>query len=177
MLGAGIYDMTGPSVEINFMGYAVPSQRGTGIHQRLRARAFVIGDEKSKFAYVSIDGGMGSDLVVMRVVDVLAEKLGEGIYTKDNICISGTHTHAGPAGFLQYTLFQITSWGFQDETFDAWVSGISSAIIMAHNNQKSGKIFIANGELEDSNINRSPTSYLLNPEEERAQYNADTDKV
>ena len=35
-IGAGIYDMTGPAVEINFMGYAVPSQRGSGIHLRLR---------------------------------------------------------------------------------------------------------------------------------------------
>jgi hypothetical protein len=28
----GMYDMTGPSMEINFMGYAVPWQRGQGIH-------------------------------------------------------------------------------------------------------------------------------------------------
>ena len=34
-IGVGIYDMTGPSVEINFMGYALPGQRGTGIHLRL----------------------------------------------------------------------------------------------------------------------------------------------
>lgn len=175
-LGAGIYDMTGPAAEINFMGYAVPGQRGTGIHQRLRARAFVIADDASSVVYVSADGGMGSDLVKMRVVDAVAEKLGQGIYTAENICISGTHTHSGPAGFLQYTLFQITSWGFVDETFDAWVNGIANAIVMAHENLQSGKIFIANGELEDSNINRSPTSYLLNPEDERAQFDADTDK-
>ena len=109
-LGAGIWDITGPAVEINFMGYALPGQRGTGIHQRLRARAFVIADNDSRFAYVSIDGGMGSDLLNMRVIDALNERL-PGMYTIDNVCISGTHTHSGPAGFLQYTLFQITSWG------------------------------------------------------------------
>ena len=113
-LGAGIYDMTGPAAEINFMGYAVPGQRGTGIHQRLRARAFINADDASSVVYVSADGGMGSDLVKMRVVDAVTEKLGQGIYTAENICISGTHTHSGPAGFLQYTLFQITSWGFVD---------------------------------------------------------------
>jgi neutral ceramidase len=47
---------------------------------------------------------------------------------------------------------------------------------MAYENMKPGQILVAQGELDDSNINRSPTSYLLNPEEERAQYNADTDK-
>ena len=29
-VGTGIYDITGPSVEINFMGYALPGQRGQG---------------------------------------------------------------------------------------------------------------------------------------------------
>jgi neutral ceramidase len=118
---------------------------------------------------------MGSDLVKMRVVDALAARL-PGLYSTDNVCISGTHTHSGPAGFLQYTLFQITSWGFVPETFDAWVEGITAAIVMAHENQRSGKILLANGELDEANINRSPSSYLENPEEERAQYNADTDK-
>ncbi|CAM9404584.1 unnamed protein product, partial [Ectocarpus fasciculatus] len=175
-LGAGIYDMTGPSVEINFMGYAVPGQRGTGIHQRLRARAFVIADGESRFAYVSVDGGMGSDLVKMRVVDAVNERL-PGLYSTENICISGTHTHSGPAGFLQYTLFQITSWGFVEETFDAWVEGITNAIVAAHESQRSGKILVANGLLEGANINRSPTSYLQNPQEERDQYpEGDTDK-
>ncbi|CAE7435583.1 dcd2B [Symbiodinium microadriaticum] len=158
------------------MGYAVPGQRGTGIHQRLRARAFVIEDEKSRVAFVSGDFGMGSDLVKMKVIEALTKQLGEGIFTDENVAISGTHTHSGPAGFLQYTIYQITSWGFVPETFDTFVNGITEAIIMAYKNAKPGRILIAEGELEDSNINRSPTSYLLNPEQERARYTADTDK-
>ena len=162
--------------QINFMGYAVPSQRGTGIHQRLRSRAFVIEDGNSRVAIVSADFGMGSDLVKMRVIESLNKQLGEGIFTDENVAISGTHTHSGPAGFLQYTIYQITSWGFVPETFDAYVNGITASIVMAYKNMKPGKILVAEGELDDSNINRSPTSYLLNPEEERAQYSADTDK-
>ena len=30
-IGRGIYDVTGPAAEVNFMGYAVPGQRGQGI--------------------------------------------------------------------------------------------------------------------------------------------------
>lgn len=97
--------------------------------------------------------------------------------TQDNLSISGTHTHSGPAGFLQYVLFQVTSLGFVKETFDAWVSGISASVVMAYKNTKPAKIMIAQGKLYDANINRSPTSYLRNPEEERAQYpEGDTDK-
>ncbi len=33
-------------------------------------------------------------------------------YGHDNVVISGTHTHSGPAGFLQYLLFQVSvGWG------------------------------------------------------------------
>lgn len=93
------------------------------------------------------------------------------------MAISGTHTHSGPAGFLQYVLFQITSFGYVKETFDAWVDGISNAIIIAHRNLQNAKVYINNGKLVGSNINRSPTSYLLNPQSERDMYeDGDTDK-
>lgn len=71
-------------------------------------------DDENRVAFVSVDGGMGSDLVNMRVVDYLESALGESIYTIENIAISGTHTHSGPAGFLQYVLFQVLK-------VDAWV--------------------------------------------------------
>lgn len=80
-VGVAMYDITGPSVEINFMGYAAPGQRGQGIHQRLRARAFAFDDGKKRVAFVSIDGGMGSDLVKMRVLERLDAELGAGVYT------------------------------------------------------------------------------------------------
>ncbi|RYY71779.1 hypothetical protein EON63_21450, partial [archaeon] len=60
---------------------AAPAQRGSGIHQRLRARAFAFDDGNKRVAFVSVDGGMGSDLVKMRVLDRLNQELGEGIYT------------------------------------------------------------------------------------------------
>jgi len=63
------------------MGYAVPGQRGTGIHLRLKARAFAFADEDKRFVFVSLDGGMGSDLINMRVLDKLNEKLGKDVYT------------------------------------------------------------------------------------------------
>jgi neutral ceramidase len=40
------------------------------------------------------------------------------------VFLSGTHTHAGPAGFLQYVFYSITALGFVDQTFHAMVNGI-----------------------------------------------------
>nr|KAG5704893.1 hypothetical protein BaRGS_003876 [Batillaria attramentaria] len=82
------------------------------------------------------------------------KSLYNGLYTERNVGISGTHTHSGPGGFHQYLLYDITSLGFVKESFDALVAGI----------------------VEDSNINRSPTAYLLNPEAERQRYKYDVDK-
>ncbi len=57
------------------------------------ARAFIISDESTKnsMVYVSVDGGMGSDLVNMRVVEVLKSKYGS-LYTQENIVISGVNS-------------------------------------------------------------------------------------
>ena len=41
----GNRDVTGPSTEVDFIRYAVPSQRGSGIHRRLRSRAFIIAED------------------------------------------------------------------------------------------------------------------------------------
>lgn len=90
--------------------------------------------------------------------------------------ISGTHTHSGPAGFHQLVLYDLTALGFIHETFYALVRGITQSIINAHNSMADGRIFISETEISDANINRSPTAYANNPEEEKAQYKDNTDK-
>ena len=134
---------------------------------RLHARAFVVADDDdSRVAFVSLDGGMGSDLLNIKVLAKVGELLGDtNVYTYDNLAISGTHSHSGPAGFLQYVLYQFTSLGYVEETMEAFVEGISQAIVEAHNSVAEGSISYTTGnKLVDSNINRSPSSYLLNPE-------------
>jgi len=50
--------------------------------------------------------------------------------------------------------------------------------LKAYNNLQESSIYMAEDLLLDSNINRSPSSYLLNPKDERDQYakEGDTDK-
>lgn len=45
------------------------------------------------------------------------------------------------------------------------------SIDLAHSNMKPGRIYRGKGDLDDSSINRSPHSYMNNPEEERNRYN------
>jgi neutral ceramidase len=178
MVGKGVGDITGPSVQINFMGYALPGQRGTGIHLRTFARAFVVSDGDKKVAIVNMDCGMGSDLIKHQVIDALTAKFPDGRYGQNNVLLTGTHTHSAPGGFQQYVLYQITSLGWVEETTSAQVAGIVAAIIEADGNMEAADISVVSDKLFEANINRSPTSYLLNPADERARFadDGDTDK-
>ena len=84
LIGIGSYDITGPAADVNFMGYASPSQNGAGIHFRLRARTFVVAsrdDDRTRFAFVNVDACMGSDLVTLKVLESLKNRFLSLIFT------------------------------------------------------------------------------------------------
>jgi len=174
-VGTGIADVTGPAAGVNMMGYAAPGQISSGIHMRQYARTFIIDDGANRVAYVNIDCGMIDQAIKTEVVNRLKMKFAS-TYSAKNVLLSGTHTHSGPGGFLQYLLFTITSFGFVKQTFDALVNGTVLSIERAHNNMKEANIYYSRDVLLDANINRSPSSYLRNPAEERAKFEHDTDK-
>lgn len=107
--------------------------------------------------------------------------------------LSGTHTHSGPGGFLMDLLYDITILGFVPQTFEAYVDGIVrvridelnhnllimnklndfiffQSIGIAHESLTPAKIYYNEGRVANANINRSPSSYLVNPPSERAKY-------
>ncbi|XP_076051185.1 neutral ceramidase [Oratosquilla oratoria] len=175
-IGAGIYDVTGPVAGVNMMGYADPAQINAGLHTRLYSRAFVVDDSRRRVVFVSVDCGMMAEAVRHKVLQDLRGLYGD-TYGEANVILSGTHTHSGPAGYQQYLLYDITSQGFVKETFDAMVQGIVKSIQRAHDSVQQGRIYINAGQVLNASVNRSPTSYLYNPEDERAQYDHDTDKT
>ncbi|KAG7492710.1 hypothetical protein MATL_G00017560 [Megalops atlanticus] len=175
LVGVGRADCTGPVGDVPLMGYANLDQTAGGIHTRLYSRAFIVDDGSKRVVFVSADIGMVSQRLRLEVMRELQGKYGN-LYRQDNVVLSGTHTHSGLAGYFQYTLFMITSKGYIKPSIQAIVNGIVQSIDMAHKNLKPGRIFLNKGELEDSNLNRSPHSYLNNPAEERNRYKSNTDK-
>lgn len=177
LIGLGSYDITGPAADVNMMGYANVEQIASGIHFRLRARTFIVAaqPQQKSIVFVNLDACMASQLVTIKVIERLKARYGD-LYTEKNVAISGIHTHAGPGGYLQYVVYIITSLGFVRQSFDALVDGIERSIMQAHENLRPGSVFINKGELLDASINRSPSAYLNNPEEERRNYKYDTDK-
>ncbi|KAK9279554.1 hypothetical protein L1049_013233 [Liquidambar formosana] len=176
LVGLGSYDITGPAADVNMMGYANTEQIASGVHFRLRARAFIVAEPQgNRVVFVNLDACMGSQLVTIKVLERLKARYGD-LYTEKNVAISGIHTHAGPGGYLQYIVYIVTSLGFVHQSFDVLVDGIENSIVQAHENLRPGSIFVNKGELLDAGVNRSPSGYLNNPAAERSKYKFDVDK-
>ncbi|XP_059097866.1 putative neutral ceramidase C [Tigriopus californicus] len=175
-VGVGIGDTTGPVVGIGMMGYAKAGQTTQGIHTRLFARAFFFQEEAGSMAvFVSVDSGMIGQLMKYEVIAKVRKITGLEL-RHDNLLLSATHTHSGPSGYFQYVLFTVGGGsGFVEQSFQAIVNGITTAIVRAYETKQPAKLFLAQSELTDSSINRSPSSYLRNPEEERQRYSGNTD--
>ncbi|TFY54669.1 hypothetical protein EVJ58_g8721 [Rhodofomes roseus] len=159
LLGLGIGDITGPVVETNMMGYADRQQTDTGLHMRQRSRAWIVADPaepSSRVVFINADIGMGDTGVRRSIVHRLSHEF-PGLYTGTNIALVATHSHAGVGGYLENLLPHITSLGYVQQTADATLR-------------------LGNTTVVGANINRSPSAYLANPEEERRRYEADVDQ-
>eukprot|EP00094_Tigriopus_californicus_P008850 TCALIF_08531-PA protein Name:"Similar to ASAH2 Neutral ceramidase (Homo sapiens)" AED:0.15 eAED:0.15 QI:0/0/0/0.9/1/1/10/0/689 len=175
-VGIGIADTTGPASEIGMMGFAKAGQNTAGIHTRLFSRAYIFDDGVKRGVFVSVDMGMMGQLLKLELVEKLQEEFGD-VYNHENVVVSGTHTHSGPAGYLQFVIFDVTCLGFYEQGYQVLLDGILESIRRAHGNMKPARVFYVQDELHEANINRSPTSYLVNPEAERALYDYDTDHL
>lgn len=163
------------------MGYADPDQLGTGLRQRLYCRAFIIGSPASpanRFAYLVLDTQSGDTAIRDGILQGLSELGGDFVfYTKNNVAVTGTHSHSGPGAWLNYLLPQITSKGFDKQSYHAIVEGSVLAIKRAHEHLFLGYLRIGSVEVENVNINRSPYAYMKNPKVERAKYDSEVDKA
>ncbi|KAK4138093.1 Neutral/alkaline nonlysosomal ceramidase [Trichocladium antarcticum] len=179
LLGVGKADITGPVVELNLMGYADPKQVGTGLRQRLYSRAFIIGNAErpeERFVYLVLDTQSGDTAIRYGIIDGV-KRLGSSyaVYGHHNIAVTGTHSHAGPAGWLNYLLPQITSKGFDQQGYRAIVDGALLSIARAHGSLQPGYLSVGTTKVHGANINRSLFAYLANPEQERGEYNISTE--
>lgn len=114
------------------MGYSKTGQNAQGILTRLYSRAFIVAepDESRRVVFVSIEIGMVSQRLRLEVLNRLQSKYGS-LYRRDNVILSGTHTHSAPAGYFQYSTFVIASGGFSNRTFEYMVAGIMKVLSLS----------------------------------------------
>lgn len=178
-----MFDITGPAAEAGMFGYAKAGQLTSGIHMRLRARAFAFRDLRTQrhCVFVCAELGMVSEWVTQKVASLLEThpQLPSGAYHRENIMISATHTHCSPGGLSHYFIYSVHPplHGADRQNFKCVVSGIVEAVVRAHMNLQPAVIRVATGLCHGASVNRSVDAYLANPEHERAQYEYDTDKM
>ncbi|RDW93271.1 neutral/alkaline ceramidase [Aspergillus mulundensis] len=181
LLGAGKADITGPVVEVGFGGYADTDQIGTGLRQRLYSRAFIVGnpnDLEETWIYIVLDALTGDTGIRHGVLEGLASLGSEySRYGDRNLALTGTHSHSGPGAWYNYLLPQIPNKGFDKQSYQAIVDGALLSIQRAHESLAPGRLTFGTIDVEDANINRSPYSYDANPEEEKARYPSNVDKL
>ncbi|KAK0708334.1 Neutral/alkaline nonlysosomal ceramidase [Lasiosphaeris hirsuta] len=181
LIGIGKADITGPVVEINMAGYASSDQVGTGLRQRLYSRAFIIGEvgnPQSRFIYLVLDTQSGDTAVRNGILEGVAA-LGSGysMYGRSNVAVTGTHSHSGPGAWFNYLLPQITSLGFDKQSYQAIVDGAILSVKRAHESLQEGYLDFGTTSISDANLNRSLFAYLANLASERAQYSDSVDKT
>ncbi|EFX06050.1 neutral/alkaline nonlysosomal ceramidase [Grosmannia clavigera kw1407] len=179
LIGVGKADITGPVVEVNLGGYASLSQIGSGLRQRVYARAFIVGDVSTpsdRIVYLVIDTQSGDTAVRLGILEGLAA-LGTdySMYGASNVAVTGTHQHSGPGAWFNYLLPQITSLGFSKQSYQAIVDGSVLAIQRAHESLTTGYLDVGKTNITDGNLSRSLYSYMANPAAERAKYSTTTD--
>lgn len=162
-IGTGIADITGEAAESNLFGYADSSQLSSGIQQRQHARAFLINDGQKDVLMVVLDAGKVSQAVHQALLAKLTERYA-GRFTKDNVMITATHTHAAPGGFSHYALYGLTTRGFQKPTFDAMINGTLRAIERAVTSEAPGELYFGVNHLYDAGVQRSRPAFIRNPE-------------
>ncbi len=165
LVGRGIADVTGEPADCGMMGYGKADQKSAGIHLRLRARAFVFADAAAPDERLLLVVGelpLIFDSVWQAVLRRLSARYGE-LYRDVNTMLTCTHTHCGPGGYAHHALYNVTTGGFHPQTFTAIVDGIVEAVAAAHDDIAPASLSLAFGELHDASVNRSPTSFALNP--------------
>ena len=108
-VGTGVGEVTDPAVGLPMQGMAGRDQITTGVESPLYARAFVIADPESetaagRVAIIVADIWSGT----RRVKDAVLQRLAaahRGLYADENVLLAGTHTHSAPGGYSGTLLY------------------------------------------------------------------------
>ncbi len=171
LVGRGVADATGEIAEVGLMGYGRLDQQAEGLHTRLRARSFVIAHPATgeRVLLVVVDAPMIFSSVRQEVLRRLADEYGDR-YTDRNVLITATHTHAGPGGQSHHLLYNLTTLGFHEKTFDAVTDGIVESVREAHDDLAPSTLRLTHGELTNASANRSREAFARNPAADREHF-------
>ena len=175
-LGCARTDITDARPGLGMAGFAYKRQKISDKSDRVQmplwARAFVIHENVASggkwLTIVVADIWTCTQIVKREVLKRLNRSYNAPgnapFFTHENLLIAGTHTHAGPGGYSEYFLYNLTLDGFDQGVFDTIVNGICSAVLNARSFLRPGRLFVNAADLADCGANRSFEAFQRNPE-------------
>jgi neutral ceramidase len=162
MAGAAKVDIT-PPPGMPMAGHSTLSCPGTGVRNKLKARAIYIKPDNGKpIALVQMDLLGGSRIVHHRAAELAAA---ETDIDAGGLLIAGTHTHSAPGHYFDanfYNLLGSNKTGFDKEYYEFLSGQIACAIIKAYKNRRPAKIATGFTSIKGVTANRSFPAYLRN---------------
>ena len=164
LVGAGVADITGEVAEVDFVGYGTDAQKGSGIHTRQYARAFVVIDPASgsRNLIVVLDALSAWNSIRAELVNRIQAEFGPE-FTEANIMITASHSHATPGGVSKDVLYNLTTLGFNEPTFNNQVNGSMQAIREALADLAPGNVTVSSSQLTGVGVNRSAVALEQDP--------------
>lgn len=138
-----------PPVGVELSGFGFRDRPSEGIHDDLYAKALVLDDGREKVSIVTCDLLAMSRDSVERIRRLVEKSTG---IKKNNIMISCTHTHSGPA-----TIFLSRCGRIDRRWLETAERKISEIISQAYKNMEPAKFGVGKGSVDGLNINRRGT--------------------
>ena len=182
-IGTGIGEVTDPAVGLPMQGMADKNQITTGVESPLYARAFVIADPESatadgRVAIIVADIWSGTRRVKEAVLQRLAAAHAGPVHRRERPARRDPHPQRARRILGDAALrLRLQPWrAATRRRSPASRTAASVRVEMAHANLAPGRIYVNRGEVADCGRNRSEPAYLCNPQAERDQWGADTDR-
>ena len=182
VVGVGRAEMTDAAAAdrdsgLPMQGWGDLAQRSAGIESPLFARAFIVGEPRSRERVVFVICDIWSCSIALKtaVIDRLGGTSAEAAYRADNVHIAGTHTHSAPASFLHHFMYNVMAFGFDPHVFECYVRGIVKAIERAHDDLAPGTVYPAAGQVPGLTRNRSMPAFLRNDPTDQALFPSGVD--
>lgn len=161
-VGVGKADITGPITDIS-TGYNSLGDLMEGLLTRLYARAFVVDSGAAPMVYVSAELVHMTESIKPGVLAALKAD-GYSCFSEENVMITATHCHSSSSNTSWYALYDLINGvpGYDDESYDVIVKGITEAIEKAYDTRVSGTVSLVYGETSIEASNRSADAFLTN---------------
>ncbi|MEP1352875.1 MAG: neutral/alkaline non-lysosomal ceramidase N-terminal domain-containing protein [Tateyamaria sp.] len=154
-------------------GFNDANQKATQVRSELYARAFVVEKGGQRIAFIVADIWSGTKEIKQALLDLIAKSALKKTFLAKNLMVSGTHTHAGPAGITGYKLYTFAGGELNKSVVERIAKAMFDALLAAWKGRQDGTIEQVTLDVTETEFmggNRSTSAYDKNYLSDRNRY-------